>query len=489
MLGTNIDGIFGRYGNAPQMGGQWEQLVKAITTSGASNTLDSKAALKDVQAMRLESLDSALRAIVPRRKDLVLFPALAKKKVGSSVYEWATKTSNGGDVGYSYLSEGGQLRRNRTKVDRNIVKIKYLAEAAEVTLQAMMQDTLVNLESMENESATVRLLQSFEHGIIESRTALDETRPDGLQARLEAELPSHMIDLDGSSDTDKLYNLVYEAMARGRGPEGGFGQVSDMLLSPLVQKDLDLYLQPQWRVDIGGTGESRKYGAPVKGITTSYGDVKLKNSIWLEEGDFDNLTAPAIIRNAGTFQDNVPAAPISIVPLAQTSITGSKFTGTRNGTYWYAASSSNENGEGPLTAITTTTVAVGGAMQLTITPNATGSQTWLNVYRSMQNPAVTPTAAELRLVARIPATGTGAVVYQDKNTTLPGASKGALLDMTPEAIDIVELSKLTKFNIPVATLAKAWAVFYFAAPRFGILKRHWMFKNYVAKSSRWKPHT
>ena len=470
----------------------WEDFQKAVQTAGDPHVLDSKGTLTGVPAIRLEALEGTLRAITEREENFTLFRRLKRRKTNSSVHEWSTKTSIGGDIGGTFHGEYSDIRQARTEYKRDVLRLKYLMTGAEITLAAKMQGTIDDIKADENESATTRLLRDVEWSLFAGDEAVVPEQFDGVETILRRDYPKHVIDLDGASDTEALYHAVYDAFGRVRGPEGGYGRITDAYLTPSVQNDLDLYLAPQWRVQLKGEANTQ-YGSPVSGIRTSHGNVGLNQSTWIEEAEYSNLTAPVVVRQRSVSLE-APGAPT----LTATAVVGpdafSRFKGDRAGTYWYAVASISERGEGPLSEIQAVSVGDGGFARLSIAAPAVASQTGYVIYRSMQDPAIAPVAADLRLVARVPiadpeAPGT-TMVYDDRNHRLPGASKIFLLDMDERAIDWTQLLPLTQFPLyPTRKASYPWAVLLFGALKLAIPQRHWMLENYVPKNAKWRPHT
>ena len=471
---------------------EFEEFAKAVQTAGDPHVLDSKGTLTGVPAIRLEALEGTLRAITEREENFTLFRRLKRRKTSSSVHEWSTKTSIGGDVGGTFHGEYSDIRQARTEYKRDVLRLKYLMTGAEITLAAKMQGTIDDIKADENESATTRLLRDVEWSLFAGDESVVPQQFDGVEAILRRDYPKHVIDINGASDTEALYHAVYDAYGRVRGPEGGYGKITDMYLTPSVQNDLDLYLAPQWRVQLKGEANTQ-YGSPVSGIRTSHGNVGLNQSTWIEEAEYANLTAPVVVRQKSVSAE-APGAPTLVASAVVGPDALSRFKGDRAGTYWYAVAAISERGEGPLSAIQAVSIADGGFARLTVDAPAVASQTGFVVYRSMQDPATAPTAADLRLVVRVPnpdlETPGAQLVYDDRNHRLPGASKVFLLDMDERSIDWTQLLPLTQFPLyPTRKASYPWAVLLFGALKLAIPQRHWMVENYVPKSAKWRPHT
>ncbi|WP_157202986.1 hypothetical protein [Calidithermus chliarophilus] len=487
-FGGPIGGANDLFGQGINSLEDFQRFMKAVQTAGDPHALDFKGNLEGVPAIRLEALEGTLRAVVERERNFTLFKRLKSKKAKSSVVEWSTLKNIGGDVGGSFHGEYSDIRQARSEYGRDVLRIKYLMEGAEITVAAQVQQAIDDIKARENTSATTRILRSVEWGLFQGDESVVPEEFDGIAATLRRLHPNHIIDLEGSSDTQELYDAMYRAYADTIGPEGGYGSISDVYLTPSVQNDLDLFLAPQWRKSLDGS--KTEYGSPVPVIHTSFGDIKTNQSVWIQEGDYPHTSAPAVVRTKGKLSPDAPGAP-TVAISAVVGAAGSKFKAGQNGTYYYAVASVSEKGEGPLSVIGSVALGVGDAAQLQITPPAGLGQTGFVIYRSKRNPATAPAAADLRMVKRIPAAENPAdvVTFVDKNEDIPGASSLFILDLEDEeAIDWTQLLPMTQFPLyPTRKASYPWAVLLFGALKLGIPQRHWVVRNYVPKTARWQP--
>lgn len=482
----------------------WQSFAKAVQTAGAQNVLDSKANLTGIPAIRMESLDGTLRATVAQEENLTLFKRLKTQGVKSSIFEFSTKTSHGGAIGGSFNAETGDIRGAVANYSRQLIKIKYLMERAEISVVGELQGIVgeEDAKAQENASATMRLLLSNEWALFNGNSLANPLEYDGIESVLNNVVgKSAFYDMDGSNDTGVLFGYVVDAAQKVTGPQGGWGgRITDLYLPPSVQADLDLYLEPQWRVPVEANGPSSiEFGAPVAGIKTSFGKpIKLNQNWFINHGENPYVAAPLAVKTDGAIPSDAPSAPtLTATPVSAASVTGagqtSRFSGSRNGTYYYAAESLTAGGTSLTSAIVSAVVAVGGAVDLSVTPGAGVVPTGVILYRSVQTPTSAPTVADLREFKRIPVTDpnnpTAPTVYRDLNYDLPGAARIFALDLRPEAIDFPELLSLTTFPLyPTTKATRPWALLYFGSLRLGYPRRHRVIKNYVPKNAAWKPH-
>ncbi|PZA08312.1 hypothetical protein [Meiothermus sp. Pnk-1] len=480
---------------------QWQQFMKAVQTAGDPHALDFKAGLTGVPAIRPESLETLLRSIVVRKKEFKLFNRLKSKNTGSSITEWATLSGLGRDIGSSFHGEMSTIRGGIPQYNRGVLRIKYLMERTGISMVAAQQETIVNdLKAQHNEAATLSLLSTVEWGLFNGDESVNPYEYDGIKATLEKQRPQNIFDLNGSSDTEELFQKIMEASSKAVGFAGGFNRITDAFVSNALQLDLNNHLAPQWRVSLDRNNPvAISYGAPVEAIKTGFGDgvVALNQDQFIEFGDADYLTTPIGVRLA--LQDlSIPASAPTYPTLAVTAVgptplpSGivSRFnTADRAGTYYYAVACIGEGGEGPISGIEAVTIPQGGIAQLTITPPAQGSITGYVVYRSKRNPVFFPQPSDLRKVKRIPADGASPVTFYDANEDIPGTTDVYLLNLEDEAtLAWRQLMDLTTFPLyPTDQAIYPWAVLMFGAPLVGIPRSHFVVKGYLPKTAAWKP--
>jgi len=474
-----------------------QQFAKAVQTAGNADVLDFKGDLTGVPAIRFESLEATLRAVTEREELFTLWNRLSRRPVNSSITEFSTRNDIGGDFAETFHGETSEIRAGRTEYERDIVKIKYMMQRAEVSMVATLQNTIEDVKAAENTSATMRILRAIEWALYSGDESVVPQQFDGVRAQLVKKglESTNIINLNGTSDTAEMYDSVRKVMADVMTPRGGYGRISDMYLTTTVQTDLDSYLDPAYRVNLDNTGSaSTTYGSPVTGIRTSYGTVPLTTSLWIPEGNLQHISSPIAARQRGQASVGAPEAP-TLAAVGAADATGTNtFNAARAGTYHYGVAALNERGEGVLSTITAATVADDGKVTLTITPPGNPNMTGFAIYRSVQDPAGTPTAADLRLLKRIPAPDLNSpadvVTFEDFNLNIPGASSPHLFDLSAESMNFEQLLPMQQFPLyPTSTATMPWAVLLFGALRLGYPKRAFILDNYIPKSSDWQPHT
>jgi hypothetical protein len=475
----------------------WNAFVKAVQTSTYET---DHAQLTGLGAIRLESLEGTLRAVVEREETFKLFRALKRQPVTSAVHEYAVQTSIGGQPAGAFNSELGSIASDVGEYERRIVFVKYLMTMAAISHVAAVQKGIVNLKAQENMNALLRLGRTANWASYHGDSEVAPMQFDGLEATLTRwrngenvyDFQDQFSDLPDFANQDNrtnyvraLVDLLYSAYAKVMGV-GNFGKLTHVHLDPFAQVSLDRYLDPAYRVVLNDNPTGLAVGAPVTGIRTSFGNVYTEQDVWIEgQGAMPHYA------RYGKVPDTAPGAP-TVAATAQTGVAGSKWTPTKAGTYFYVVAAIDERGvESIPSAPVSATVAAGGAIQLTITPNADRKQTGYAIYRSKRNPGAAPDLKDFRLVKRIPANPDRAAntVFQDKDLDVPGSSKIFAIRREPEALQWVQLLPATQFPLyPTNQAVIPWAVLLYGSLMPALPNHHVLIKNFVPPEAPWKPY-
>lgn len=459
----------------------WNNFAKAVQTSSYQT---DHANLTGMSALRLESLETTTRAVVATQETARLFKDLERSPVTSTVHEWTTQTSLGGQLDGLFNSETGGINSDVGDYMRNVMRIKYMATQAQISHVASTQGVIgAGLKARENKNAITRLIVGANRACYHGDETVSPNAVNGLTAQLRAfDGGSHVIDAraEGVKDANDLAQLMFRLKADTM-QEGLYGNLSHVYLDHFTQNDLDLSLFPQYRMQVSGDPTSLMLGSPVSGIKTSYGNVNTVQDMWINN---PTTSMPAYAKN-NKLPDNAPGV-LTLSATATPTVTGSFFDTPKAGVYYYSVAPINANGvEGLPTTPVSVTVAAGGGATLTVTPNVDGKATGYAIYRSTQDPTKVPTLKDMRLVTKVPM---AQATYVDGNQKIAGASTLYALSRNPDSIKIAQLLPVTQFPLyPTNAAVIPWAVLMYWALQLGVPQHHWAIENYVP-SNAWQPH-
>jgi len=432
-------------------------------------------------ALRIQSLEKTMLSTIQENKHFALFNELAKSNATATVDEWTEQSGVGGFLGGSTNSETGNIAGSTGQYDRRTGMVKYLMTRREVSFVSTLQNSIIEAEAVEAQNGALQLLTDAEFLCFEGDSSVVPTEFDGINQQISSlGSTDHVIDAAGSSLNS--IDLVDQAASVISG-FGNFGTPTHLFMSQLNQSDFNTNLDPAFRVSLSGNSQDLMLGAPVKGISTSWGDIKTISDVFIRDE-----------RQQRPFQLDYPAVaaanafvPASVTPAAPASNTGSKFGATHAGNYFYAVA--GVNAEGQSTAVVSAQVAItaGDGVDITIARSAPATETGYVIYRGRKNG--TNALADLRVMARIPVAG-ATTVYTDINEDIPGTCKAFILNMAGgcNAINWRQLLPMTKFPLyPTVSAVVPWAQLLFGYLRIGKRKHHVVVKNIVPTGALWKP--
>lgn len=457
--------------------GELDALNKALTAGYGTDA----SGLTGGGALRIQSLDKTLKAVVQDNKHFALFNKLPKPKATATVDEWTEQSGIGGFLGGSTNSELGIIQDATGEYARRVGFVKYLMTKRQVSLVQSVQGNMIEAEAAEQRNGAKQLLTDAEYLSFEGDSDVVPTEFDGIYKQiLSLGSSDHIIDANGQSLS--AIDAVTDAAAI-IGGYGAFGTPTDLFVSPMCGADLDKNLDPAYRVPLAN-GHEAKIGTPVRGIVTAQGDVALNRDVFIRDG---NMQMPFEIKHPAVAAAN-NFKPASVTADATESATDSKWTAENAGNYYYAVAGISKDGQSQILKSSQVTVAAGKKVVLTITASAAGTETGYVIYRTNKGGA--DDTSNFREMARIAKDSSGTTTYTDINRDIPGTCKAYLLNMlaADDAIAWRQLMPMIRF--PLATVNQAtinWAQIMFGYLRITKRQQHVVIKNILPSAASWKP--
>jgi len=438
------------------------------------------AALTGGAAVRVQSLDTTLQATIASNQNFALFNKLPKPGATATVDEWMELSSQGGFAGGSFNSEVGNISGGQGTYNRRVGLVKYLMTKCELSFVAVTQGNHIPLEAQENTNGTLRLLIDAESACFEGDSDVVSEEFDGIYKQMvDLNSADHIIDAEANSLTS--INAVAQAAAVVSGIDN-FGVPTDLLCSPLTGADLDVNLDPAYRVALT-SGVMSQRGTPVRGIVTAQGDISLTRDIFIRDEPkqvpFELLYSSVASANAYS----CASVPTGVAA----SDTASKFAAGHAGNYYYAVAGITKAGQSVVSKSAQIAVAAGDKVTLTITASSAGTETGYVIYRSRMNG--TNATNDFRYVAKVAKDG-ATTTWVDYNREIPGTTRAYMLNLSPShsAITWRQLLPLTKFQLyPTTSPVVPWALLMFGYLRMSKRRQHVVIKNILPSHYSWKP--
>ena len=462
-----------------------EDLRKALV---AGQTYDIEN-LSGGQALRIQSLDKTMQAVIQDNPHFRLFNRLPKPNASATVDEWTEQTGVGGFLGGTTNTEVADIALANGTYTRRVGLVKYLMTRRHISYVLTLQNNIVDAEAQEYMNGALQLLTDAEFLCFEGDSDVVPSEFDGIAAQM-ADVPANILDFRAQPLASM--HAITRAAAHIAG-YGQFGIPTDLFLSQQAQADLDNSLDPAFRVplpDIQNGGTS--LGAPVVGIRTSWGNIATNPDIFIRD---EHMMKPLVVTHTTMATTNVANKPISVATSTKASHADSVFTSAHAGWYYWGVAGVGVNGESDITwGDTRQNVAAGERVTITITDSAAAGETGYAIYRSAKA-ASDPGAPgndereEVRLMARVANDG-ATTTYYDNNLDIPGTTKAVILNMKPSATSITwrQLLPMVKFPLyPTASAIIPWAQLLFGYLRMSKRQHCVMFKNILPNSAEWRP--
>ena len=462
-----------------------QELNKALTAGYGTDV----STLTGGGALRIQSLDKTLMAVVQENKHFVLFNMLSKGDATATVDEWTEQSGVGGFLGGSTNSETGNIAATQGTYNRRVGLVKYLMTQRQVSFVQTLQNTITDSEAVEENNGALQLLTDAEYLCFEGDSTVVPTEFDGIYAQINGfNGGAQVIDLQGAAlSSIGPVNQAASLIAK----YGNFGTPTDLIFSTSVQADFDTGLDPAFRVSIDSSGRDVMLGAPVKGIRTSSGDIATHRDVFVRD---EVLKIPFEINFAAVAAAN-NFAPASVTPGSPASNAASLFTAANAGNYYYYVTGVNGSGQSVGVVSSQVSIAAGQGVAIVIAHSTANTETGYVIYRSRLGGGNTVTrtdkfVSDFREMVRIPVSGGATTTYTDIGAEVPGSTKAFMLNMTPgqKSITWRKLLPMIRFPLyPTVSAVIPWAQLMFGYLRIAKRPHHAVFKNIVPSNAVWKP--
>ena len=470
--------IAGHMGNA-----DFEALQKSLEAGYGSDV----ATLTGGSALRIQSLDTTMQATVQDNQHFALFNMLPKPKATAVLDEWTEQHSIGGFFGGTFNAQDGAAMETNGEYNRMVGMVKYMTTYRKVPVVLSAQNNIVDAITLETTNGTKQLLTDIEVGLFEGDDTVCPLSFPGIRRQLETlQSTDNIIDMAGQSlsNIDPIAKAAENIFGFG-----SFGRATDIFLPPSVQTDLNMDLDPAFRIALNANANATVRGTHVAGVQTSYGEIKTRNDVFIRD---EKLKKPFQIRNqihAAVAAANVSFMPTSVVPTAEAGGADSAWAGGQAGNFYYFVTGINQNGESTGVLSAQVAVAAGQQVSIAIGASAGGTETGYVIYRSRMNG--TNNLWDLREMDRVPkATNSATTTYVDKNRMLPGSTSAFVLNLLASDHAIAWRQFLPMMKIPMAAVNSPiipWLQMICGYLRITKRAQHAVIVNIVPNGAKWKP--
>ena len=461
----------------------FEELQKSLNAGYESDV----AGMQGGSAIRIQSLDMTLQATVQENKHFVLFNQLPKPPATAVLDEWTEQSNIGGFFGGTFNTQDGAAMETNGQYQRMVGKVKYMTTYRKIPIVLERQNNQVDAVAIETTNGAKQLLTDIEVTLFEGDETVTPLAFPGIRQQIESlNSDDHVIDLKGGAlnSIDAIATAAEVIFGYGN-----FGRATDIYLPPSVQTDLNMDLDPAFRILLNGQASTTVRGTSVTGVQTTYGQIMTRNDVFIRD---EKLKKPFETRSPmhlAVAVANNTFRPASVTATAVGVDANSKWSAGQDGNYFYGVTGINQYGESQIVLTAAqVAVAVGGSVSLEITASAARTETGYVIYRGRRNG--TNGLTDLREMKRIPASGGATTTFLDENADIPGSTCSFVLNMGDSDHAIAWRQYLPMMKIAMAAVNSPiipWLQMICGYLRISKRNQHVVIKNIVPNNAAWKP--
>lgn len=477
------------------LGGQQEgvqELLKAMQ-AGRITGRDTADQSLSYEPLKAESLETTLKVLESRQKDIRLLNLMPKLTAYNTVEEFLQLDSYGAERG-GFYNEGELSDVEDSTYIRRSELIKYLQVTGEVTMQAQMVRSFVDAMRKEVENKVMWLNKRANRYMTSGNEAHVPQEWNGLYAQhqsvgagagfLYSTLEDYfnstvVIDMRGKSvkQTD-----IEEAAVR---IDANFGNVSDFFAPTTVVSAVSRDFFEDQRIMLNANNEGAyngRIGTVAKSIDTSLGGVNLQADKFMkhEHPEGRLLVAGATSAKAPNAPTTNGAPANAVDPLA-------KLTAGEAGTVYYAVSAINRYGESALTLMDPAALAivVGSAVDLDFSDGGGAvPATAYRIYRTEVTSAGVATNERFWPLYTISTAekgagydGGAAGIVRDRHRFMPNTEQAFMTEMIDDVLSFKQLAPVSKLDLAVISMSRRFISFMFSTPQLYAPKKMVRFVN------------
>ena len=396
-------------------------------------------------AVTMQDLEGMLVNLTLNMNSYPLWSDINKAKAFSTVEEYDRQIGVGiSDGGFVGQMENPEFRD--PDFEKKIAIVKFMSEGWQVADVAEATRRLIDRSRVQR-AAMSRLLRNLSLNFYSGDTDMISKSFDGLAKTISGESSQQTKDMRGGNVSMNTFNLMGQLITEGN----GYVENSKLYVSPAGVQNISQIIESgatstgdRKIVEMGTNGIT--IGGKISSIMTAFGSITPRIDKLLGMS-YESKEVPQYYDQAtsawieGSTSGKAPSMP-SISIANNATATGSLFSaGTVRPSavkYTYRVVAKNAYGSsvGSVAVESTSVIAAGGGVTLTITPAAgdSGSKTpeCFEIYSEKVGGSGT-----YRYLTSVAASGLSAVTYADINTYIPGTARMYIIDQTSAGEDRV----------------------------------------------------
>jgi len=459
------------------------ELIKAMQAGNITGRDTNDLALTQ-EPLKVESLEKTLRLLDFKMEQVKLYYDIPKLDAMNTVEEYIQLESYGFDRG-GFYAEGETPDLEDSVYRRRAELVKYIQIMGSVTLQAQKVRSYVDAMAQEVKNKTMWVVRKTANSLTKADSNMNSLEFNSLfaqHARIGASSGDLYPTLDAWQDSPAVIDLRGASIRQQDFEDGSqniyaaFGTVDTFYAPPTVLAGFAKDYYERQRILLGSSGYRGVAGSNPKAVDTTFGEVALKQDLFMKTPGFRLATDSATSGKA-------PATPVS-VSAALTGTDGkSRFaageahTGAL-GTVFYGVSAANQYGESPVRILggdtNKVTLTAGQSVDLSWTAGAgTFTPSHYVVYRSKISTVTNAATSQVEFypIFKVSAAqltqgydGAAAGVVRDRNRFLPDTENGFIEAMQEEVNYFKQLGPISRLDFGITGPANNFMVYQWGTP-------------------------
>lgn len=465
-------------------GGDQDQneLLKAMQAGQITGRDTTDQAGLTYQPLKVESLESSLRQLTFRMKDIRLWQNIPRLPAFNTVEEYLQLTDYGADRG-GFYQEGELSDVEDSEYFRRSQTVKYIQVTGEVTYQAQIVNSYVKPYQKEIEHKMMWILRRVNKAMTKADADIVPQEFNGLYKQhaaigsgaefLYSTIDDYfnsdtVIDLRGAPLTQDTFEDAAIAV------DENFGNVDTAFMPNPVASGLAKDYFERQRIMLNSTSPSAYEGVVgtiPKSIATTVGDVDIIVDKFMSQ----NSKRETITKGGAGDTSNSQKAPdkITSVTATVTAADGSsKWDSSTAGDYGYAVVAINRYGRSAPTFISSAVTAEDGKSIDLSFSKASGATpaTGYEIFATKKGGSVADgqvfyplfKVSESERANGYDGASAGAV--RDRNRFLPESEQAFLIENADQIYSFKQLAPLSKLDLAVLSMSRRFITFLFGTP-------------------------
>ena len=412
-------------------------------------------------ALRRQSLADDVKNLTYGDEDFTIFPIIPRLQAHSTVEEYAIQTGYGDTGASRFVREMGVASINDPLLERKIARMKIISDTKRQSLLSAMVNNLADPAQVLQDSAIHVVAKTIEYGLFFGDADLSSVgigqgvQFDGLE-KLAA--PENVLDLRGEALSEQQLNRAAVMIAKG------FGKATDAFMPIGAQTEfVNNQLNRQWIAQATSVNESGfmlDTFRSTRGAIALHGSTIMDLDVVLDENALVVPTAPSAplsvtataAAGAGLFEDKDLANPVQ-----------------------YKVRAVGDNGKSVAVDanVALTTVKDEVTIAVTLSSISQAVPEFVEIFRS------DVATGNFYLIGRVGTfkANAGVITFVDKNETIPGTTKGFVLEMSANTLALYELMPMMRLDLAQVDASLTFSVLFSGALAVFAPKRVVTIKN------------